>query len=243
MDHGTPIYKALEAVVNDSPTPEEAQQQIADILIAALHSYAQVTGLSTPGLFYVGTDNRAYRLDGPEVEFSSEREAALATGIITHAMRVIAKYQGRRRGLGDSEDRARTYSSIRVDRPERLPVPEPDYPRLTSIPLGSPAERELLNLPPVLRYVTQQARVREGRVWNNRFWWVDMEADAWDSTDLYRGPLAGKCFVRLKGKIYHTNEFAEGEIQGGTFRGWASPTEEVSTKKYTVMHPGILSDS
>lgn len=230
VDHGTPIYKALEAIVNDEPSPEEAQQQIADILVAALGSYAQVTGLPAPGLFYVGTDNRAYRLDGPSVEFSNRREANLANGLISGGIKVIHDYLRRQAGGGDSEGRARAYSMMRPaaqDAPSVSPV--------TTIPLGSPAELEIIDLPRVLRYVASQLRVREGRVWNGRFWWVDMEADAWVSTDLYRGPMPGKCFVRLAGKHY-TNEFAEGEVKGAVFEGWASAEEPIKTKKFTVTH-------
>jgi hypothetical protein len=106
VEIGTSIHEALEATIKEAPTPGEAGQQVADIVVAALDALAKISGVPLPALFYLGTDGKAYRLDSAlDVEFSTLREASLATGLINQAQGAAARATGRLRGEGRSSSR------------------------------------------------------------------------------------------------------------------------------------------
>lgn len=175
---GISIHEALDALINEAPTPGEARKQIEDIIVSALAGLTVLDDLPTrPAIFYLGSDGKVYRLDDPKCKFEEFREAALADGLIVTARSVTVNNLI---GLRPSRDSLRREP---VDPPSK-PAPE------IKVRHGKD---------------TDWARVEEGEIRvgylmeDGRFSYTDDKGRRRVTTEWY-GPQVSRVFARITDK-------------------------------------------
>lgn len=222
---GTSIHEALEATINQAPTPEEAEKQIRDILTAAVDALVKISGVPTPALIYVGSDERIYRLDdAEEVHFAHPREAYLALGLL-HAAEGAAQRAANRhkkpRGQSSTYP-AHQRAAARMLERDRGETEATDAPGIYSGVENGPD------------WAWIGGKITNGEITDRgTFAWVDDRGDV-QSNISWRPPRTGYVFARVmdgpdKDKVF------EGKLEGGRFV-WGQPEGlRISTMKFQVL--------
>lgn len=88
---GSSAHELVEKMA-DAPADPGQLQELEGIITAAMKALLKLGAWPEgPALIYMGTDQRAYRVDDPNCQFNESREASLAEGLIIEARSIVQR--------------------------------------------------------------------------------------------------------------------------------------------------------
>lgn len=223
---GTSAHELVEKVADDAPADPGQLDELGGIITAAMKALVKLGAWPEgPALLYLGTDQKAYRVDDPNCQFNESREASLAEGLIIEARSIVQ----------------RNLDRLRYRRSPSLALQSHDQVKLEASRGREMAEGIKTRADDGVD--KHWARVEEGEIrvgyymdGGERFSYTDAAGQRRVTTEFYR-PMPGQVFARvLDGPKDTRGHVFEGWCEGKRFNfkrdGSIAPS---STSKFEVL--------